>query len=381
MPTTLLKIYSFFVIAVIVFSGVFVYTKRASTPFVSQNIPRKQLGDSSGIIIPPSEILPTVSTTTPSKIISPEKTISKATITTQTPHSSAIQLTEIDTREIDTRTETQKPNPCITPITYTLGTFDSRFGISKNYFLETISEEVTLWNNAVGKKLFEYNPQGSRGDLIINLVYDQRQQNTNNNKLLAAEIENAKNSATIIQKEYENLEIIFSERKDNYVQRVDNFNTRQKIYNDTVASWNEKGGAPRTEYDALNIEKEELQKESDALTNEHNTLREILADINTKILKHNEFIAFINERVNINNTTANIKFTEGNYSPSTNSVTIYQFTDDTKLKRVIAHELGHALGIDHNQNKESIMYSINSSTVTTLSDEDVVEIKNTCANY
>lgn len=380
MSNTLLKIYSFFIVTVILFSSILLYTKKVDLIQTPKDSLRKKVSKDSGVILPVSETIPTISTTSNNKILSSQKIIETKELVKTPELVPVAQLTEIDTNEIDTRAVSQKPKPCVTPITYTLGTFDPRFSISRNYFLETISEAVTLWNNATGKKLLEYTSQPDTNTLTINLIYDSRQQNTDNNKLLGVEIDNTRNAALLLKDEYEALKVIFSQSKDEYIQKVDTFNARQKVYNDTVIYWNEKGGAPQQEFNNLTTEKELLQKESESLTSTHNSLTTTLADINTKINKYNELVAFANERVNINNSTAKKKFTEGNYSPSTNSITIYQFTDDIKLKRVVAHEIGHAVGVDHTKSKESIMYSVNSATSTILNWEDVEAIKDICNN-
>lgn len=375
MSSILLKIYSFFIVATLLFSSFFLYTKKIPIYKTSNEVVKENFANNAGVIITPSEKIPSLATSSNTEI--PVLKSNQLATTTQQKQNISTQ-TEIDANEIDQRTSNQKIIPCVNTITYKLGTFDSRFGISKNTFLSTISSSAELWNNAVGKKLFEYNPNGNQNDLTINLIYDGRQQATEDNKLLGTEIENTKNAALTLQTEYESLKITFTEQKDLYTQRLTAFNEKQKIYNDTVTLWNEKGGAPREEYDALTLQKEELQKESDALVLDHDTLVKLLTTINDKITKHNELVNFANQNVNVNNSVAKKKFTEGNYSPSTNSITIYQFSDEIKLKRVLAHELGHALGIMHTKSKDSIMYAVNTATTTELNADDIREIENIC---
>lgn len=393
MSPTLLKIYGFFIVATLLFSNILLTKRGNQTTTIipdTSSVFTKTNGDDSGVILPPTVPLTIISTTSKNEISRLEK-INKATVIEKsinplisatlpapTHTSNNSQIAEIDTNEIDTRTSVQRPNPCITPIIYTIGAFDPKFNISKNYFIQTITDAASLWNKAAGKKLFEYDAQGNEGDLTINLMYDSRQQNTDENKLLGAEIQNTKDAATALEVDYEAMKVTFSKLKDEYTKKAEALNLRQKTYNDTVISWNEKGGAPRTEYDALTLEKAELQKENDSLVLDRETLTTMLADINTKITRHNEFVLFANEKVNINNSTAHKKFTEGNYNPGTNKISIYQFTDDIKLKRVLTHELGHALGLDHTKSKESIMYPVNSAMTTSLGAEDIQEIKAMC---
>jgi predicted Zn-dependent protease len=102
--------------------------------------------------------------------------------------------------------------------------------------------------------------------------------------------------------------------------------------------------------------------------------------INANVVKYNEFVVYVNTLIRKSNSLGAKKFTEGRFNPNTNTIDVYQFSDRLKLKRVITHELGHALGINHNENIRSIMYSVNSGTTTMLSKEDMAALKDVCTN-
>jgi hypothetical protein len=66
--------------------------------------------------------------------------------------------------------------PCSDTISYSIGDFDQKFGISKEDFLEAVQSAEIIWEKPAGKELFEYSTGSS--DLKINLVYDYRQEAT-----------------------------------------------------------------------------------------------------------------------------------------------------------------------------------------------------------
>lgn len=280
--------------------------------------------------------------------------------------------------ELDYQSLGQQSNTCTSPIIYSLGSFDTKFNISKSHFLQIVRESTTLWSNALGTNLFEYDASGNPNNLTIDLIYDERQAQTDKNKLLAEEIDNSRNAANQVEADYEALKVIFTRIKNEYLSEVETFNTRQKKYNDTVSYWNTQGGAPKTDYDALTLEKQDLENVAVTLTQKHDTLAAMLTEINTKITRHNELVSFANQKINENNSSAHKKFTEGNYNSGTNKIIIYQFMDEIKLKRVITHELGHALGIGHTESKQSIMYAINTATSTMLDKEDITALQLVC---
>jgi hypothetical protein len=368
---SLLKVYSTFVLVVVALSLVFLHYKNTTNENETTIIP---VSNNSNNTLSATEAQPQISIGSTTPLQSP---VSVASLeATTSPNTASNQIQEIDIIEEDKRTHI--PNVCDSPITYTLGTFDTRFNISKNYFLQKINESASLWNDAVGKKILEYSPTKTSNGVTINLVYDGRQARTDDTKLLVLEIENSQNTASLLKKQFETAKIDFDAQKEIYLERVSTFTARQKVYSDSVSSWNEKGGAPRAEYDTLIAEKEWLMKEAEYLDGEQKRLNDVLLEINTKVAKYNDIINFSNERVALGNQFANKKFTEGKYNPNTGEVTIYQFSDEIKLSRVLTHELGHVLGIDHTKSKDSIMYAINSATGTELNYEDLREARTLC---
>jgi predicted Zn-dependent protease len=258
---------------------------------------------------------------------------------------------------------------------YTIGSFDTRFGITREQFIQKIDDAGNLWGNVVGKKLFSYSPQGT---LTINLVYDERQARTEEVNNLALEIENSKTAA-------ENIRLVYEQEKEMYLSDAEqltkdneNFQLRYKAYNEKVATYNASGGAQKIEYEAMMSELAGLKKESELLETRRVDLLSLTDSINAKIRRYNEFVAYINTLIKQSNSLGAKKFTEGRFDPNNNTIDIFQYNDTNKLLRVMAHELGHVLGINHNKNVASIMYSMNSATTTELSREDREALQEVC---
>lgn len=275
--------------------------------------------------------------------------------------------------------ESYKPtvSPCKVTMGFKIGAFDTRFGITKEEFIEEIETTAKIWENSVDRDLFKYN---DKGPLTINLIFDERQARTVDISYLALEIENAKTAAQAIKDAYERQKEDYAQKGELFATESEAFKVTYKIYEDKVAEYNTRGGATKTEYDAMMIELALLQKRSKALEEERQKLLIIMEEINSKVARYNEFIAYINSLIQKSNSLGVKKFIEGRFVPSTNTIDIYQFATRIKLQRVITHELGHVLGINHNDNAYSIMYSLNAGTSTALTQEDLEDLKKSCSS-
>lgn len=273
--------------------------------------------------------------------------------------------------------ESYKPSisPCAKPMGYTIGTFDTRFGISKSLFLQEIKQASETWGDASGKTLFYYDESGP---LTINLIYDSRQARTQDINYLALEIDNSKKTADQIKQYYEEEKILYDRESVQLTDDAESFQLRYKAYMNKVTLYNSQGGAQKGEYDAMTSELESLKSEAKALEARKESIAITAESLNKKVAKYNNFITYINGLISQSNALGGKKFTEGRFAPGTNTIDIYQYTDSTKLRRVITHELGHVLGINHNTNMYSIMYSVNSATTTILSKEDLRDLRIVC---
>lgn len=301
-----------------------------------------------------------------------------ATQSTSTSIIQAIPYEELKGYVSDTD-ESYRPlvSPCTKPLGFKIGTFDTRFGISKAQFIQEIEQSAKIWEEAVDKKLFYHDDNGA---LTINLIYDERQATTVDVNLLALDIENAKENAKKLETTSLQEKELYIKDNEQLTSDIENFTLRQKAYSAKVDNYNISGGASKNEYDAMMLELANLKTEAKTLEERRVSIVALSESLNKKIIRYNEFVAYINSLIRKSNQLGAKKFTEGRFVPGTLSVDIYQYNNTVKLRRVVMHELGHVLGINHTKSISSIMYSFNSATTTSLHKEDVAALHVLCGN-
>ncbi len=270
--------------------------------------------------------------------------------------------------------------PCSEPIKYSLGTFDSRFGISQQDFLKAVSEASGIWEKASGKNLFEYDPNGA---LKINLIYDQRQQATVELQKLGISVSNDKASYDKLKAKYASLLTEYNKEKADLQKKVSDFQAQKDAYEQEVNKWNSQGGAPEADYERLNQEKTALDRQVADINKAQDSLNSTAKAVNALATTINQLVVNLNARVDKINSVGqqtDSEFEEGNYQsgPNGEEIDIYQFDNNAKLVRVLAHEFGHSLGLAHVSDPKAIMYYLNNGTNETPTAADMAELDAKC---
>lgn len=243
--------------------------------------------------------------------------------------------------------------PCDHPINYTIGSVDARFDLSSDQFTTDVEEAANVWNQAEGKDLLTYD---ANAKLTISLIYDQRQQLTNQINSLDNTLQNEKNT--------------LSPAMQAYKSQVQEFEQKMQDLNNQINYWNSKGGAPQDVYQKLIQQQKDLQQEADQLNQLNKSLNQS-ADV------YNAQVGQLNQTVDSFDAALQIKPEEGLYNPQNNTIVIYFNNGHNELIHTLAHELGHALGMQHVAGKNSIMYYQTDSAVIP-SANDMAELQRIC---
>jgi len=262
---------------------------------------------------------------------------------------------------------------CSEPITYRIGSVDPRFNVSEATLRSVLQEAAQVWNEAAGKTIIAYSEEG---EIPVSLVYDERQQ--------AAQLGNTINSdQSAYEEQRDAVDTLIASHESRVAAHeasVASFAAQKAAYDAEVAKWNQQGGAPPGEYEALQEKRRSLERAQVRINTEAGRLNEMIAEINREVQELNALAERVNSKVDVYNEFAGHEFDQGQYVEDENGarITIYEFRTREQLVRAMAHEFGHALGIMHTEDPQSLMYPYNSGTSLKLHAEDIEALGSVC---
>jgi hypothetical protein len=271
--------------------------------------------------------------------------------------------------------------PCEEPLTYRIGKIDEKFGLSTKEISDIAVTAVSLWGKAVSRKLFQASPTG---EIEINFVYDYRQEATDKLKTLSYNIDNTKSSYDDLNARLESHKKEFDQKSAALSDEFNSYNARMAAFNRAAATM-PKGGFPEQVYKRFMAEKNELQSIQSHLQAQQEEMKGLVDTINKLVVVINEIATNLNLNVvHYQDTVAPVakEFNEGVYlaEKGKKTITVYQFNDRNRLIRVLAHEFGHALGLEHIDKPNALMYRVNQSDSIELDQADIALLKDRCDN-
>ncbi len=245
---------------------------------------------------------------------------------------------------------------CDAPIPYRIESSDPRFPLDSETFRNGAFEAEAVWERGLGKDLFMYDPGAP---LVIRTEFDDRQKMTYEAKDLEKRISTYETEAGKLDREYDAAVSKYEKESAAFKKKADDFNRKLADYNEDVKEWNASGTGTHEEYDALEKRREKLEKEEDELVTMSERIDRLAKNANDLAGKLDKSATDINKNIGIFKERYGEPkpFVQGLYDPSIPSVTVFQFEDRDDLRLVLAHELGHALGIEeHTESESSLMH-------------------------
>ncbi|MEZ4103787.1 MAG: matrixin family metalloprotease [Candidatus Paceibacterota bacterium] len=274
---------------------------------------------------------------------------------------------------------TSSANICPAPIKYSVGSVDDRFEIEEDEIKVILERVEALWEKTAGRDLFIYDPASK---FTVNFIYDERQQLVRTEEEWRISLDEEEKYGKELLEEVNQMNEEYKKVESEYKKQRGTYENRLATYNKKVEDYNSQGGAPENKYKELQKEQEYLSEIMSDLIIAENNLNSLVNDINKKGEEVNLVIEKYNQNVKEYNEIFGNRevFTQGDFKRE--RINIYKFSNETELSRVLAHEFGHSLGIEHVEGNESIMYYLmdEESGSLVLSEPDKVALVEVCGD-
>jgi hypothetical protein len=282
--------------------------------------------------------------------------------------------------------------PCAVPLAWRIARVDPGFGLSVAEASAAFDQAATLWEEAVGADLFSNEAEG---ELSVRLVFDERQERTR--QIGRIEVEYNEAGAALLGRQAGLNEMSRQnvERRRQYQADLGELERRVTSLNDSIREWNAQADGPPalgarlgTSGTLLDVERDELTIRRREIDARQQQLEDEAERLQRDVEAHRSeaealLAAFPARRVESGLYREAVHVRVGSKISVTREIRIFRFDGLANLVRVAAHELGHALGLAHNEVSGGIMrvefaQATRSEGVPTIQPGDVEALRMLC---
>lgn len=270
--------------------------------------------------------------------------------------------------------------PCEEPISYRLGNIDSQFDVGSSTVRDLLTDAEQVWESETQKDLFRHEP--TTGDLVVNFVYDDRQQRTQARSEVASDLSDLADTHDGVTSNLQQKRDRYDQISDRYESLRNDYETNLDRFNEKVNRWEQRDSVPAEKRKELKNQRDRLNEVRGSLTATRDKLETLRQTINRLAEKSNQIARQYNQATETfaDRFGSGREFNQATYKNS--EIKVYQFKANSDLRLALTHEFGHALGIKHVSEPAAVMNRLmkeQTLTDVSLSPADQKALANVCS--
>lgn len=274
------------------------------------------------------------------------------------------------------------------PLKWRVAPIDPRFGVSREDVVRAVEQGVAIWESAAGRKLFE---RDDAAGFPIKLVFDERQKELLEAVRSNRAVQNAGYAMDAQRGMTEGAATRYESASQQLRSRVQSYEMRLNTYNQRINQINASGGVQPGQEFAIEQERQTLDSELAAIRQAEQEVERLRIEANRLADDFNRQVKLHNDQATLQQRNAQpakvvnlgeCRIVEirqrGLTTTSVEGISIFAFKGLDHLTFILAHELGHALGLDHVEGDGALMSAVEDGRMTpnklNATDRDLAEL-------
>jgi Skp family chaperone for outer membrane proteins len=254
--------------------------------------------------------------------------------------------------------------PCAVPLAWRLARIDTEFGVSAAQAASAVAQAAAMWEDRTGRTLFRHDPDDG---FPIRLVYDERQARADDRSRREGELADERGRLDAEGEALKRQGDRHAAARARHNERRRALDERVDEHNADVRAWNERGDVPPDVAERLESASRSLEEERAALEDGLRTLQDELRALqdgvdrinraNAEHARRSEALgrAFPSGTTEAGEYREAVRMQGGRVEAVGREIRVYRFGSTDELELIVAHELGHALGLGHLEEPRAVM--------------------------